>query len=512
MGMRVFHGMVASALAIALAGSLAGHAAAKADPARDTATAARANLPDFLEFLKLPNVMFQSTADMRRNADWVEAAFRKHGFTASQMADNDTPMVFAQWGAPDPRKKTVLFYAHMDGQAVFPKQWATPPFSPTLRRKNADGSYETLPIEKLTQSGTIDPEWRLFARSSADDKAPIIMLMAAMDALKAGGKSPAINIKIIIDSHEEGGPPTLDDVVKRNADLLKADAVVMLDGPMHASNRPTLVFGHRGGAGLSLTVFGAGGELHSGHYGNYSPNPAMLLASLIATMKDDQGRVRIPGFYDGVDMSPRAKAVLAAVPDDQAEITTRIGIAKAEQVGETYQEAMNYPSLNVTAMKSGEVDSHRSIIPATATAQFDLRTVPGTPGVRQFALVKQWVQDQGYHLVSGQPTAEERRQYPRLASVTGGGGMEALMTPLDAPVGRWADHALTLTEGKAPVRIPMMGGGVPSAPFAVTMHVPVVLIPLVNADDNQHAANENLRMGNYVYGVNALYRLFLEPF
>jgi acetylornithine deacetylase/succinyl-diaminopimelate desuccinylase-like protein len=491
---------------------------AQAKPAKDAsaiAAAAHANLPDFLDFLTIPNVMFQSSADMRRNADWVQAAFARHGFTSSQLADKDTPMVFAQWGKIDPRKKTILFYAHMDGQAVFPKQWNTPPFTPTLRRKTADGGWETLPIAQLTAGAVPDPEWRLFARSAADDKAPIIMLMAAMDALKAGGKSPAINIKIIVDSHEEGGPPTLDDVVKRNADLLRADAVVMLDGPMHASNRPTLVFGHRGGTGFTLTVFGARGDLHSGHYGNYSPNPAMLLSSLIATMKDEDGRVRIPGFYDGVDMSARAKAVLAAVPDDPREITARIGIAKPEKVGENYQEAMNYPSLNVTAMKAGEIDSHRSVIPATASASFDVRTVPGTPAARQLALVRKWVEDQGYHLVQGAaPTDEERARWPRLAAFnTGGGlGVDALMTPLDVPLGRWADHGLSVAGGQPTVRIPIMGGGVPSAPFAKTMALPVVLIPLVNADDNQHAANENLRMGNYLYGVGALYQLFLEPY
>jgi acetylornithine deacetylase/succinyl-diaminopimelate desuccinylase-like protein len=494
---------------VALAGTpaLAGGTA----PAPAITAAARASLPDFLDFLKIPNVMFQSTADMRRNADWVEAEFRKHGFAARQLADHDTPMVFAQWGAVDPTKKTVLFYAHMDGQAVFPSQWETPPFTPTLRRRQPDGTWNTLPLGTLTGAGAIDPEWRLFARSSADDKAPIMMMMAAMDAITATGKRPAVNVKIIIDSHEEGGPPTLEDVVKANAEALKADAVVMLDGPMHASNRPTLVFGHRGGAGFSLTVYGAYGDLHSGHYGNYAPNPAMLLARLIADMKDEEGRVRIPGFYDGVDMGPKTKAVLAAVPDDEHEITARIGIARPERVGENYQEAMNYPTLNVTAMKAGEVDSHRSVIPASATAQFDMRTVPGTPAARQLALVRQWVAGQGWHLVNGAPTPEERRQYARLASITGGGGMEALMTPLDAPLGRWANQALTLTGGGEPVRIPIMGGGVPSAPFARTMGLPVVLIPLVNADDNQHAANENLRLGNYLYGVGALYRLFTQP-
>lgn len=475
--------------------------------------AAEKSLPDYLEFLRIPNVMFRSTADMRRNADWVEAAFRRHGFQARQLADGETPMVFAEWPGASPAHKTVLFYAHMDGQAVFPKQWSQPdPFVPVLRKRGADGALNDLPLARLTDGGAIDPEWRLFARSAADDKAPILMLMAAMDALRAAGRQPAINVKIIIDSHEEGGPPTLKDVVERNAALLKADAVVMLDGPMHASNRPTIVFGHRGGTGFALTVFGPRAELHSGHFGNYAADPAFGLSRLIAAMKDEEGRVLIPGFYDGVDMSPARKAVLAAVPDDEVAIRRRLGIARSEHVGDNYQESINYPSLSITAMKVGEPDSRRSIIPAFATAYFDARTVPATPGARQFALVRQWVEAQGYHLVDGEPTEEERMTYPRLAAIKGGGGGRALMTPLDAPVGLWVGAALKGAFGADPVRIPIMGGSVPTAPLVDGLKVPVILLPLVNADDNQHAADENMRLGNYFAGVRSLYALYSRPY
>jgi acetylornithine deacetylase/succinyl-diaminopimelate desuccinylase-like protein len=473
--------------------------------------AGKARLPELVDFLKLPNVMFQSTADMRRNADWAQDAFRKAGFETAQLPDGETPMVFAQWPGARPGLPTVLFYAHMDGQAVFPAQWDTPPFTPTLRQKGSDGRWQTLPLDRLSAPGLPDPEWRLFGRSAADDKAPIIMLLAAFDALRASGKRPAVNVKIILDSHEEGGPPTLEKVVEQNRDRLKADAVVMLDGPMHASNQPTLVFGHRGGTGFTLTVYGAREELHSGHYGNYAPNPAFALARLITAMKDEQGRVLIPGFYDGVALDAKTKAVLASVPDDAAQTDARLGIATHESVGENYQEAMNHPSLNITAMKAGEPDSHRSIIPSSATAWFEMRTVPSTPGPRLLGLVRQWVESQGYHLIAGAPTEQDRRQWPHLATLSGGGGLEALMTPLDAPLGRWAQSALSKQAGRAPIRIPIMGGGVPTAPFAQGLGAPILLLPLVNADDNQHAANENLRLGNYFYGTAALYHLLLEP-
>lgn len=474
--------------------------------------AAQASLPEFIDYLKLPNVAFQSPADIRRNAEWALAAFKARGFIVQELEDGETPMVFAELPGASKAKKTILFYAHMDGQAVFPKEWSQPdPFVPVLRAKGPDGALADLPIERLLQ-GPVDPEWRLFARSAADDKAPILMLLAAVDAMKASGAKPAINIKVILDSHEEAGPPTLKDVVTRNAERLKADAVVMLDGPMHDTNRPTLVFGHRGGAGFTLTVYGAPEELHSGHYGNFAPNPAFALAALVATMKDADGRVLIPGFYEGVAMDPASKAARAAVPDDEAALRARLGIAENEKVGVSYQEDMAYPTLSITEMKAGEPGSRRSIIPAFATAAFDSRTVPGTPPARQLALVRGWVQQQGYHLVDGAPTAEDRAKYPKLASIESGGGAPALQTPLDAPVGVWARKALLGEFGQEPVRIPIMGGSVPTRPLVDGLGAPILLLPLVNRDNNQHAANENLRMGNYFEGARSLFALFTTAY
>ncbi|MEC3911853.1 hypothetical protein U5A82_15660 [Sphingobium sp. CR2-8] len=137
--------------------------------------------------------------------------------------------------------------------------------------------------------------------------------------------------------------------------------------------------------------------------------------------------------------------------------------------------------------------------------------MPGTPPDRQIALVRKWVESQGYHLVDGDPTDEDRRRYPLLAAIKGGGGMPALMTPLDADVGKWAAAAFEKAFHQDPVRIPIMGGGVPTKPLADGLKVPILLIPLVNADNNQHAANENLRLGNYASGIYSLYSLFTQP-
>lgn len=478
------------------------------EPASDAA--ARASLPEWVEFLRLPNVPTGKGTVMRANADWLETHLARRGFAVERLGDPDAPAVFAQSPAARRGAPTILFYAHFDGQAVDAAQWdQADPFEPVLKEKDAAGRWQPVPMARLAEAG---PEWRLFARSAADDKAPIVMLLAAIDALRAEGGKPTVRVKILLDPEEESGSAGLDAVVRRHAALLAADAVVMLDGPLHASNRPTIVFGHRSVATFTLTVFGARGELHSGHYGNFAPNPARDLAALIGSFTDGQGRVAIPGFYDGVDLGPGVRAALGSVPEDEPAMLARLGIARPDRVGRTYQEALAYPSLNVIALSAADVAHPRTIIPASATAKFDIRTVPGTPGDRQIALVRRFVEAQGFHLVDGVPTEEDRRTYPRLAAISGSGGTPALATSLTSPVGTWAATAIERTFGTPPVRIPMMGGSVPSWPLVDGLKAPVLLLPLVNPDNNQHAANENMRLGNYFDGVRTLLALLKEPY
>jgi acetylornithine deacetylase/succinyl-diaminopimelate desuccinylase-like protein len=469
------------------------------------------SIPEFLEFLRLPNVTSISSADIRRNADWLEAAFRRHQLEARQLPDGDTPMLFAQT-VQRPGRPTILFYAHMDGQPAKASEWDQPsPFEPVLKTCSGGDHCTPLPLDRL-RTGRIDPEWRLFARSAADDKAPILMMIAALDALRASGTEPAINVKLLIDSHEEGGPPTLKDVVAKNAALLKADAVVMMDGPMHASNRPTIIFGHRGGGLMKLTVFGPRIAIHSGHYGNYAPDPAQTLAALIASFKDASGRVLVPGFYDGAAADFARDPALIQTPDDEGALRHRLGIAAAEPASADYRAAMAKPSLSVIGLSAGTgAELNQSIIPDRAIAAFDLRTVPGINFARQVALIRAAMVKQGFHIVDQAPTEEERAHYPLMASLLARDLSDPLYTSPSSPVGRWALRGLGKT-GRPTVTIPMMGGSVPSGPFVFEMKVPTIVLPLVNADDNQHGPNENLRMGNYSDGVRALVALLSERF
>jgi acetylornithine deacetylase/succinyl-diaminopimelate desuccinylase-like protein len=343
-----------------------------------------------------------------------------------------------------------------------------------------------------------------------------MMLLAAIDALRTAGVAPSVNIKVLLDSEEEKSSPSLGTVIRDNADLLKSDALVVLDGPMHQSNQPTLVFGNRGIVRVALKVFGPKQELHSGHYGNYAANPAQNLAHLLASMKDDEGRVTIPGYYDAVKLDDDTRKIMRAVPDDEPALRKRLGIAEAEKVGRNYQEAMQYPSLNIRGMQAADIGGKaRTIVPETATAELDLRTVPEAPPEALFALLKAHVEKQGYHLVKGAPTDEDRTRYNRLASLELSGisasGM-AVRTDLSAPIGDWLRRSFRNTYGKEPVQIRMMGGTVPTGTAVSALKVPFAIVPLVNADNNQHSFNENMRLGNYLDGVRGLTGMLTQPF
>ncbi|CAG2130808.1 M20/M25/M40 family metallo-hydrolase [Ralstonia mannitolilytica] len=493
--------------------------AAGAASAADLSTAdaeryAQGTYREYFEVLSLPNDAI-APEDIRKNVDWLEQAFRKRGFTTRQLANDGKPMLFAELPNADPARKTVLFYMHLDGQPVIPAQWAQKsPWTPVLKRKTAQGGWEEIDPAQLF-NGPLDPEWRVFGRASADDKGPIMMMLAAIDALKAQGAQPAVNVKVILDSEEEKGSPSISKIMQANRDLLRCDAIVIHDGPMHATNLPTLIFGNRGAAEARLTVYGGKVPLHSGHYGNYAPNPAQRLATLLASMKSDDGRVTIPGYYDHVKISEADRQIMAAVPDDEAALNKRLGIAHADKVGANYQEAMQYPSLNVRGMGAAAVgDKVANIVPDKAVAELDLRTTPDSTADYLGKLIEQHIVRQGYHLVKNAPTDEERSRYDKLASFWyQSEGADAAGSPIDSAVGKWAYQSLADTFGAkpAPVRIRMMGGTVPTAEIVRVLQVPFAIVPLVNADNNQHAANENLRMGNYVSGVRTIHGLMTHP-
>lgn len=454
------------------------------------------------ELLSIPNDA-QYPAAIDNNITWLKIAFEKRAFTVTLLPSPARPFLFAEKmvGRLMP---TVLFYMHFDGQPATTTGWKQEnPFIPVIKEKK-DNEWKTIDWKKLEEK--YDPEWRVFARSSSDDKGPIAMFLAAIDKLKKEGKDQAYNIKLILDSEEEKGSPNLPAMVKKYSKLLKADRLVILDGPRHTSNEPTLIFGCRGVAQLNLEVFGPRNDLHSGHYGNYAPNPAFELSVLLASMKTEKGEVLIPGFYKGIHLTEEMKIELKKVPDNKKKINEIAGIAQEVNPLISYQEGLQFPSLNILNLSSGQPGiGTRNIVPAAARAQLDIRLVPENDPAHLESILKEFITSKGFHIIpERKPTEEERRIYPKIISFGFTVSSLAFVTEMNSPAGNWLSKCLEKTFHKAPVKIRMAGGTVPIAPFIKELGIPAVLVPTVNPDNNQHAADENLRLGNYFEGIELI--------
>ena len=464
------------------------------------ATHQRQIVAEFTELLSIPNVG-TDRAGIRRNTDFLLAMLQRHGLHAELLETAGNPLVYAEKNVPG-ATRTLLFYIHYDGQPVDIPKWKQEggPFHPIMRDGRMEDGAKT--VASFTALDRYPDGWRLYARSASDDKAPIVALCAALDALSGHLRS---NIHIVLDGEEEMGSPSLTAAIARYRDKLRASMLLILDGPVHASGRPTLSFGARGIVTVDLTVFGPKMALHSGHYGNWIPNPAIRLAQLLASMKDEQGRTTIQGFYTDVPpLTAEQRKVLKSVPDDEPALLKLFGVAKPDAVGESLQEAIQYPSLNVRGIRSGYVDEPRTIIPPEATAAIDIRLVKETPSERMLERLKAHIEAQGYHVIQDEPTDADRQRYPKLARLKASEAQEAFRTEPEAPESVEVTRALLRMWGAEPVRIRTMGGTVPIAPFIRELGLPAVGVPIVNFDNNQHGDNENLRLGNLWSGIVTL--------
>src|SRR4051794_23055269 len=438
---------------------------------------------ELMELLAIPNVA-SDTPNIRRNAEHLQRMLTRHGLTAEILETSGNPLVYGSLDVPG-ATRTTLFYCHYDGQPVDRARWNQPdPFTPVVRGEGAEA--------------------RIFARSASDDKAPIVALLAAIDALKAAGQQPTTNVRIILDGEEEASSPSLVPAIARYRDRLRADLMVILDGPGHSSGRPTIAFGARGITTLDLTVYGPKSGVHSGNYGNWIPNPAMRLAALLASMKDDNGRVTVAGYYDTVPaMSPAERAILDAVPDDSQKMLSTFGVAAPEKAFPRLQDALQYPTLNIRGLASSFVgDNARTIVPDRATAALDIRLVKETSADDLIAKLRAHIEKQGYHVIDSDPDDATRAKHSRIARLSVNGPIiNAFRTPVDNPRAQAAVASLTRTFGMAPVQLRTLGGTVPIAPFIERLGFPALIVPIVNFDNNQHEENENLRLGAFFDGI-----------
>ncbi|MBS9464375.1 M20/M25/M40 family metallo-hydrolase [Flagellimonas sp. 389] len=459
------------------------------------------------ELLSIPNDAFYPE-DIEKNVQWCENAFSARDFSTTRIPTATVPLLLAE-RKHKKAKKTVLIYLQIDGQPVDSTRWfQESPYKPALKKKDDNGEWEEIPWSTIKN---YEDDWRVFARAASDAKGPVAMFLAALDAAKALKINPNYNIKVIMDFEEELGSPHLPKAVTDNSELLKADMLIIFDGPRHITNKPTLTFGARGISTIQLTTYGPVVPQHSGHFGNYAPNPALRLSKLLASMKDDEGRVIIPGFYNGIDIDQATENILKAVPDNEAQIKERLQIAETDKVGRYYQEAIQYPSLNIRGMQSGWINEKvRTIVPGWARAEIDVRLVLESDPNRLIDLIKKHIAKQGYHVLDREPTKEERLRHPKIATMTHEVSYQSFRTDFDSEVGLWLTRALKNAFDEDPIRIRMSGGSIPISPFVNTLGIPAVTVPTVNRDNNQHSPNENLRLGNYREGIKTMIAILAE--
>lgn len=468
----------------------------------------RHTIDELVDFVAIPNDAL-NPADINRNITWLSEKFSDRGFNTSVLPTEGLPLFFAALPM-ESNKPTLLFYMHFDGQSIDPSKWDQPDPYKTVLKAPDEAGWRSHPLKDLNDD--IPYDWRLFGRSTSDDKGPIVMFLNTIDLIRKTGQEIPFNVKVILDGEEEKSSAPLPAAVVQYKELLEADYLIISDGPVHVSGQPTIVYGCRGITTMSLTTYGPILPQHSGHYGNYAPNPGLQLSQILASMKDSEGRVLIPGYYDGIKLTEAEQKILQAVPDNAVKINEALQIKNPEKVGAFYQEALQYPSLNIRGLSSGWVGQEaRTIVPATATAELDLRLVPESDGSRLKSLVRKHIESLGYQITETVPTSEMRAATANWVTVEEGSVTDAFRTSLDDPFGLHLKALLNDTFSKPVVQIRIMGGTVPIAPFVNALEIPAFLLPLVNPDNNQHSPNENLKLGQIDYGLRALQAILTTP-
>lgn len=432
-----------------------------------------------LEFARIPSISTdpEHAADMVVAADWVAARLRGLGATDVEVARTDLhPIVYGRIheapGAP-----TVLVYCHFDVQPVDPVElWETAPFEPFLR----DG--------------------RFVGRGVADDKGQLVMHLEALEAIRAAGRAPAVNLTFVFEGEEEFGSESLFRWIPDNRDRLAADVAVISDTGYFEGNVPALTVGLRGIMYAQIDVVLSAVDLHSGQYGGAVDNPVNALARIIASLKTPDGRVRIPGFYDAVvPLSEADRAELAKLPFDEDAFRAETGVpALVGEAGWTILESRSArPTLDVNGIWGGfQGDGAKTIIPAHAHAKVSTRLVADQDPAVVFAALRDYVAQVAPPGVTVTTTF-----------VNGG---EASLTPIEHPATRAAARAIRAVEGVDPVYI-REGGSIPvTAAFDHVLGLPVVLAGFVQPSCNAHAPNEWLDERNFENGTRVIVRLWDE--
>ncbi len=487
-----------------------------AAPSSDPAVAAAAQyrtahaaqiLHDYADLLAIPNLA-SDQVNIRRNAERILALLVARGVNARLLeVAGAPPIVYGELGPQRSPGRTIIIYAHYDGQPVDASQWSSPPWQPVFR----DPQGKTITLDEAVRN----PEARIYARSASDDKAPIEAILVALDALKAAGRQPTASFKFFFEGEEEAGSPHLPSAISRYRDLLKGDAWLICDGPVHQTRKMQVYFGARGVTGVEMTIYGPIRPLHSGHYGNWAPNPAAMLVNLLAAMRDDNANIRIPHFYDDVrPLTPAERQAVAQIPDIDGQLRSELQIGRSEMPPQkvpcpqnpsastcverpTLQSAIMLPALNIRGLDAGHVGTKaQNAVMTEAHASLDFRLVPDEKPERVQQLVEDFIRAQGYAIVRDTPDAATRLGNAKLIRMDWEPGYPAARSDMASPIAQAVVAAIERATGSALIKAPTLGGSVPMYLFTDVLKTPAIGVPIANHDNNQHAANENLRLQN----------------
>jgi acetylornithine deacetylase/succinyl-diaminopimelate desuccinylase-like protein len=431
------------------------------------------------EYLAIPSIsaLPEHAADVRRCAEWTAAEMTRIGMHNVRLIETPGhPVVYGEWLGAE-AAPTILFYGHYDVQPVDPVElWESPPFEATVR----DGE--------------------IYARGSADDKGQVFMHFKAIEAhLKQTGRLP-VNIKVLLEGEEEVGSENLDAFVKANKDMLAADVVVISDSPMFDRGIPSICYGLRGLVYFQIDLRGTKSDLHSGSFGGAVANPAMVLAQILAQMKDKGGRVKIPGFYDDVrPLRDEERAEFKKLPFNETRYRKELGAPKlfGESGYTTLERVWGRPTFEVNGLLAGFTgEGAKTVIPAVAMAKVSMRLVPDQQPDTIAKLFEAYV-------AKVAPKTVETK-------VTRMHGGKPWMTEFDNRFVQAAGRAIEKGFGKTPV-FNREGGSIPVvATFQEILGLPSVLFGVGLPDENAHAPNENLDLGNFHGGIIASAYLYEE--
>jgi acetylornithine deacetylase/succinyl-diaminopimelate desuccinylase-like protein len=458
-------------------------------------------LRELADLVTLPNTA-TNLDDMERNAEHLTGLLESRRFEVRLLrAEGGPPAIYGQ-RLSEAAERTVIFYAHYDGQAVVPELWSSEPFEVVVRTGRLEAGAEDVPFDAL--QAPVDPEWRLYGRSTSDDKVSIIALLTALDALDAAGIEPSINIKLLLDGEEERSSPHIPEILRANVDLLAADLWVFCDGPMHQTRLPQVVYGVRGVTSVHMTTYGPAVGLHSGHYGNWAPDPGMALARLITSMRDGDGNLQIDGLDALVrPLGETALAAIEAAPPVDEQLKQDLALGWTEGQPTPLAERITRPAINLLGFSVGQVGSKaKNAIPPQAQAVVGFRLVPDVAPEAVRAATERHIAAQGFHIVSEEPDEELLREHARVVWLEWKMGYPALWTDMDMPISKAVAQIVDDAVDGPIVLTPSLGGSLPLYIFSEILGAPpIVVVPIANHDNNQHAPNENLRIKNLWLGI-----------